>query len=330
MKMHISHTLGRCFLAQQRVGLEEFWFWAPGCQISESISSLFRFVKRILYGSHHPSRLKYIPKTVQPLQLHPRCHTLPTHLHQSHPIGWHAGPRCFTGSPKGLNCHGALLLLLKMLQRNPGLLQGILRQVEISDWMSMLLFVYNDTEQQRGIIKPAMCLLLQMSQSDSFCRVLNLPFTSKLPSALPQTVCVRNVGVALIVGLVREPGRPGFTPKGKPSRLSLVVRLTACTSVVIWKGGHGWWRPLLSWTLQAGTRADVLVVILDYIMNLHHDWLKPRYEQFLTILYNISPHCNLKSVAAASRLMQLYAIFSSPKVLVASPPFPLLHLVSST
>ena len=89
-------------------------------------------------------------------------------------------------------------------------------------------------------------------------------------------------------------------------------------------------RALLSWTLQAGTHADVLVVILHHIMNLNHDWLKPLYEQFLTILYNISPHCNLKSVAAASRLMQLVNIFSSPEILVASPPFPLFYLVSFT
>ena len=196
------------------------------------------------YGTHHPPWITQNGPAKNAVGISPALsHAANASASKSsNGAGWHAGPCCFTGSQKELNCHGALLLLLvKMLQRNPNLVQGILRQVEISDWMSMLLYImYEDTEQRRGIIKPATCLLLQMSQNDSFCRVLNLPFTSKLPSALPQTVCVRNVGVALILGLVHEPGRPDLTPKAKRSRLLLVVRLMACTNVAIWKGGHGW------------------------------------------------------------------------------------------
>jgi len=43
------------------------------------------------------------------------------------------------------------------------------------------------------------------------------------------------------------------------------------------------------------------------IINLNQEWLKPLYEQFLTVLYNVSPHCALRSVPAAERLLQLLA-----------------------
>lgn len=39
-----------------------------------------------------------------------------------------------------------LLLLVKLLQRNPSLTQGLLRGIEITELMSMLLFImYEDT-----------------------------------------------------------------------------------------------------------------------------------------------------------------------------------------
>lgn len=43
----------------------------------------------------------------------------------------------------------------------------------------------------------------------------------------------------------------------------------------------------------------------NWLRGKNQEWLKPLYEQFLTILINISPHCTLRSVPAASRLMQL-------------------------
>ena len=59
---------------------------------------------------------------------------------------------------------------------------------------------------------------------------------------------------------------------------------------------------------------DLMVVVMHYVINLNEDWIKPIYEQFFGILFNVSPYCWMSSVVGSAKLLALLDVFSGIKV----------------
>jgi hypothetical protein len=163
-------------------------------------------------------------------------------------------------SQKELDFHAPLILLLvKLLEKNPDLRQVMALAVDMDELMASLLFImYDDTVNKRGLLKPVTCILLLLSTDQAFCKMLSKPFAGTLPVALPK-----------------------FN----------------------------------------GNLIDLMVVVMHYVINLNEDWIKPIYEQFFGILFNVSPYCWMSSVVGSAKLLALLDVFSGIKVLQKSPEY---------
>ena len=123
----------------------------------------------------------YMGPTFRQLTLHARCLDLVCVTLGGHP----QSPRI---SFQELDFHAPLILLLvKLLEKNPDLRQVMALAVDMDELMASLLFImYDDTVNKRGLLKPVTCILLLLSTDQAFCKMLSKPFAGTLPVALPK------------------------------------------------------------------------------------------------------------------------------------------------
>jgi len=70
--------------------------------------------------------------------------------------------------------------------------------------------------------------------------------------------------------------------------------------------------------LFEGTHADLVIVVLHRMVVSGGDRLAPLYNCFLTVLCNLSPYAKSLSLVAAVKLVSLFELFTSPRVLYAA------------
>ncbi|CAN0045672.1 unnamed protein product, partial [Phaeothamnion confervicola] len=70
--------------------------------------------------------------------------------------------------------------------------------------------------------------------------------------------------------------------------------------------------------LFTGNYADLLIVALHKLVVSGSDRLSGLYTCFLTIICNISPYCRSLSLVASVKLLNLFELFTSPRVLYAA------------
>ena len=70
--------------------------------------------------------------------------------------------------------------------------------------------------------------------------------------------------------------------------------------------------------LSSGTHADLVVVTLHRMVVAGGDRLAALHNCFLTVLCNVSPYARSLSLVAAVKLVSLFELFTSPRVLYAA------------